>query len=233
MNYSSLDQAIRRHRLAWRLLLYAAQHDLQAQPRFGRPLLSIWSQEYGAAAWICDHPFPLPDDRQPAKSELCQIFQMLAPFASALLRLAQLPSFGELAPFRLACQSWRRPPGKKAVERAQLELEQRIAGLRRWAVECLLGETEFSWVDGGYDSFIESFARMPSLDVDLNLYAYGLTLNSNHRAAFRGTEAHVLWLMLPDTLRCELSATLVFAARDRLFVALESYADTLTAPPAA
>lgn len=232
MNFSALDQAIRRHRLAWKLLRYAAQHDQQAEPRFGRALLSIWSQERGADSWFYEHPDHLPEELQPAKSELRQICRLLAPFASALLHLAPLQGFGELAPFQLASQTWRRPPGGKAIERARLEFEQRTAALRRVAVQGLLSEAEFAWLDGGYDPLIDAFLHLPSIDADLTHFAYGFELTCNHRVADDGSGAHYLWLKLPSTTRAELSAALIFAARDRLHAALWALAEDHTATPA-
>lgn len=237
MNQTKIQTALDLHKKAYDFLLASRDSGRATSHPLDEATVEAWGHADSGAEWVTRHYAELPLAHRPEREEIPAFSQFLTSFfatsfsviktkyylseglrKSAQTRLGGPPLGKAQTEIYIRAMPARRLDGTRKSKHAKEKEAQAAETLcfhnfRALAAEC------------GADDSHEAFLRLrknDSLAADLTLWTYAEQLVNRAQFASQGPSVYRLWLQIPENIRRDLSASLIWQARQRLLQFLQS-----------
>ena len=222
MNLTDIQMALDLQQQALAFLLAARDSGRAASGPLDEVTVAAWKHADSCAEWVEKHYQELPAVNRPERREIPVFAQLLSSFFTTSFSTFSVPTFNkrgeDVTQVQIRALPQRRLDGTRKSNAVREREKTAARALRAYAFEALAEEC-------GVDEARANFAAAEtnaSLSADLTLWTYAIQLVNRTQFASQGPAVYRLWLELPESTRKNLTAELVWRARQRLLEFLQS-----------
>jgi len=188
---------------------------------FDEATVAAWKHGNSCETWLIKTYGQISPALRPPRDQIGAFALFLSSFFSTSFSVCRIQRHGELR-FSVRSLPARRFDGSKKSNKAIAREQQAADTLRRFALESLVAECGFDLETISFSELFHNETRT----VDATLWAYATQLVNRSQYASQGPAVYRLWLELPERIRRNLSADLVWQARERLIQFFQSLQST-------
>jgi len=217
MNHSEIETALELHQKAFALLLESRASGHAGSHPFDEAIIAAWSDPHSCIRWVISHCDQLPAASRPRRDQIPAFSQLLSSLFATSFSVSKTKREGVMR-IQVRALATRRLDGSRKSSHAKAKELEAAKVLRQHALESLMAECGHA----PRREALSSLLRSPALNLDLTLWTYAVQLVNRAHYASQGPAAYQLWLDLPEKIRRDLSADLIWQARRRLIHHLNS-----------
>jgi len=223
MNQTELEAALELHQKAFGFLLECRTSGHAGSYSFDEATVTAWRNPDSCIGWITRNYDQLPAAFRPARDQISAFGQLLSSLFATSFSVSKTMREGKVR-LQVRALPTRRLDGSKKSDQAKAKERKAADALRRHALEALATESGTTSPSVGFSNVIGDLARSS----DLTLWTYAVQLVNRTRFGSQGLAVYRLWLDLSEKTRRNLSADLVWRARERLLQHLNLPDQTLS-----
>lgn len=218
MNHTQIEAALELHRKAFALLMECGSSGHAGSRPFDETTIAAWRDSESCRRWVTTHLDQLPVALRPESDQIALFAQLFSSLFATSFSISKSQIHGKTRMVVRALPTRHLDGSRKSAHAKSKEREVSNV-LRRHALNLLLDQTEQSRLA---DSFLVIIAD-PASSTNLTLWTYAVQLVNRAEFASQGPAVYRLWLDLPEKTRRNLTADLVWQARQRLIDSLNSF----------
>lgn len=212
MNYSELEIALDLHQKAFAFLLEARANGRATSRPLDEATIEAWRRPESCAAWVTKHHSELPMAFRPDPEQARPFAFFLSSFFATSFSAERVQRW-DGSELRIRALPTRRLDGRKKSDQSRARERQAAEALCQMAYAALAEEC---------GATLDSAELSKNLRADLALWTYAEQLVNRAQYASQGPALYHLWQTLSEEIRRNLSADLVWQARQRLVESIQS-----------
>jgi hypothetical protein len=216
MNHTEIESALELHQKAFAFLLECRATGRAGSCPFDEATIAVWRNPQSCIRWVTSHCDQLPAVSRPRLDQIPAFAQLLSSLFATSFSVSKTKREGAVR-IQVRALATRRLDGSRKSDRAKAKERKAADALRQHAFESLMAESGQPAAEA-----LSSILRDPASSLDLTLWTYAVQLVNRTHYASQGPAAYQLWLDLPEEIRRDLNADLIWQARHRLIHHLNS-----------
>jgi len=217
MNQLEIESALDLHQKAFGYLMECRASGHAGSDPFDEATVAAWRNPETCIAWVTRHYDQLSAAFRPERNQITAFAQLLSSLFATSFSVSKIARNGEVR-LQVRALPTRRLDGSKKSDHAHTRERKAADTLRQHALHALAIESG----QGEGSANTLSVRDHPDLSADLTLWTYAVQLVNRAHFGSQGPAVYRLWLELSEKTRRNLSADLVWRARERLLQHLNS-----------